>query len=112
MDGLTIAVISGATAVNFISVKVKFDKHRYSDAILDLVIFAAISFMFAGTMSGLTIGMVSSAMLSTYLWFSPPKEFFKVEPKKQQKSSVNSGAPGEGALEAFLTGISDIKRGL
>ncbi len=108
MDLITIGIISVATAINFISVKVKFDKHRYSDAILDLVVFVAIAFMFSGTMSGLTIGMISSAMLSTYLWFSPPKELFKFTP--QPKGTQNQEQMFSGARDAFMDGIDEIRR--
>jgi len=117
VDATAIGIISVATFINFASVKVKFDKHRYSDAVLDLGIFAAISFMFSGTITGLTIGMISSALLSIYLWFSPPKEFFTFKEKSNNKTqtakTIKSGNEmGEGALEALFQGLEDIKRGI
>lgn len=67
------AVIGIATAFNFIVILFKFKKHRYEDACFDLVIFTVISYMFAGTISGMSVGMVASAIVSIWLWFDPPK---------------------------------------
>ena len=67
------AVIGIATAFNFIVILFKFKRHRYEDACFDLVIFTVISYMFAGTISGMSVGMVASAIVSISLWFDPPK---------------------------------------
>lgn len=67
------AVIGIATAFNFIVIIFKFKRLRYEDACFDLVIFAIISWMFAGTISGMSVGMVASAIVSIWLWFDPPK---------------------------------------
>ena len=67
------AVIGIATAFNFIVILFKFKKHRYEDACFDLAIFTVISYMFAGTISGMSVGMVASAIVSIWLWFDPPK---------------------------------------
>lgn len=67
------AVIGIATAFNFIVILFKFKRHRYEDAFFDLAVFIAISYMFAGTISGMSVGMVASAIVSIWLWFDPPK---------------------------------------
>lgn len=67
------AVIGIATAFNFIVILFKFKRHRYEDAFFDLAVFIAISYMFAGTISGMSVGMVASAIVSIWLWFNPPK---------------------------------------
>ena len=67
------AVIGIATAFNFIVILFKFKRHRYEDACFDLGIFTVISYMFAGTISGMSVGMVASAIVSIWLWFDPPK---------------------------------------
>ena len=67
------AVIGIATAFNFIVILFKFKRHRYEDAFFDLAIFTVISYMFAGTISGMSVGMVASAIVSIWLWFDPPK---------------------------------------
>ena len=36
-------------------------------------VFIVISYMFAGTISGMSVGMVASAIVSIWLWFDPPK---------------------------------------
>ena len=67
------AVIGIATAFNFIVILFNFKRHRYEDACFDLAVFIAISYMFAGTISGMSVGMVASAIVSIWLWFDPPK---------------------------------------
>lgn len=67
------AVIGIATAFNFIVILFKFKRHRYEDAFFDLAVFIVISYMFAGTISGMSVGMVASAIVSIWLWFNPPK---------------------------------------
>lgn len=66
------AVIGIATAFNFIVIMIKFKRMRIADGILDIGIFATITWMFAGTIAGMSVGMVASAICSIYLWFSPP----------------------------------------
>jgi len=62
-----------ATAFNFIIIFWKFEHGRTLDGIFDLLTFVAISVMFAGTMEGMSIGMVASAFISAYLLVKPPK---------------------------------------
>ena len=68
-----IAIAGAATAFNFLVILWKFSKNRNLDATLDLGIFVAIAFLFSGTITGLEIGMVASAIVSLYLLIFPPK---------------------------------------
>lgn len=70
------ALIGIATAFNFIVIMIKFKRMRIADGVLDIGIFATITWMFAGTIAGMSVGMVASAICSIYLWFYPP-EFLK-----------------------------------
>ena len=70
---MEVLIIGVCTAFNFIVILFKFQRKRYLDAILDLTIFIAISSLFTGTISGMSVGMVASATVSVYLWFRPPK---------------------------------------
>ncbi len=65
-----------ATAANILILKIKIEKERYSDALLDGLIFIALGFAFMGTITGLQIAVIASSLVSLYLWFFPPKEFF------------------------------------
>ena len=62
-----------ATALNLIVLKVKFEAERYGDFGLDITAILALNYMFGGTLGGMTIAMGASAMISIYLFFSPPK---------------------------------------
>jgi hypothetical protein len=62
-----------ATAINFLFIYYKLQVERFEDAVVDIGIFLCIAFLFAGTMGGMVIGMIASAIISIYLWFYPPK---------------------------------------
>ena len=66
-------IIGLAVSFNFLVIKVKFERNRYSDAILDLSLLAVISFMFAGSFGGLVVATVASFVISLFLLFFPPK---------------------------------------
>ena len=73
------ALIGVATSFNFIVILVKFNRGRFLDAILDIGIFIAIASLFTGTISGMSVGMVASAIVSIYLWFNQPTFFKSVD---------------------------------
>jgi hypothetical protein len=77
MDMSSTMIMGVAVAANILIIKFKIDRQRYSDALLDSTILVLIAFIFKGTISGLMVGTVASAIVSIYLWFSPPKEYFK-----------------------------------
>jgi len=70
---MEVLVIGLATAFNFIIVLWKLKHDRVEDGILDIAAFVAISYLFAGTISGMSVGMVASATISLYLLIFPPK---------------------------------------
>lgn len=76
MEALVIGI---ATAFNFIVIMFKFKRGRWEDASFDTAIFIAISYMFAGTISGMSVGMVASAVVSIWLWFDPPEFLQKLK---------------------------------
>lgn len=76
MEALVIGI---ATAFNFIVIMCKYKRGRWEDATFDTLIFVAISYMFAGTISGMSVGMVASAVVSIWLWFDPPEFLQKLK---------------------------------
>jgi hypothetical protein len=62
-----------ATAFNFGILKWKFEHNRMADLVFDVAVLLALSYLFAGTMGGMIISMVASAVVSLYLLISPPK---------------------------------------
>ena len=80
MNNMTALIVIGITvAFNLIIIKLKLERVRYSDAALDAGVLAGLSFLFMGTISGLMVATVASAIVSIYLWFYPPKEFFNLK---------------------------------
>ena len=70
MEYLIIAV---ATFFNFIILKWKFEHERYADLAFDIATLVCISWLFAGTLGGMIVGMIASALISLYLLAFPPK---------------------------------------
>jgi len=66
-------IIGIAVAFNFLVIKVKFERKRYADGILDLALLTTISFLFAGSFGGLVVATVASALISIFLFVFPPK---------------------------------------
>ena len=69
---MELIIIGLVTAANFLILKVKAEKNRWADLIFDIIVLSILSFLFAGTLGGLTIAMVSSFTVSVYLYFYPP----------------------------------------
>jgi uncharacterized protein (DUF983 family) len=65
-------IIGLVTAANFLILKIKAEKHRWADLVFDVVTLLILSYLFSGTLGGLTIAMVSSFTVSVYLYFFPP----------------------------------------
>lgn len=70
---MELILVSIAVFANFWLLKVKLDKEKYADLLMDLTVLAALTYMFGGTMGGMVIALVAGAMMSVYLYFSPPK---------------------------------------
>lgn len=82
MDSL---IIGFAAAFNFLIIKWKFEKERYDDACLDIFLLGALSYMFGGTMGGMIIATIGSAVVSVSLLIKPPN--FNQRSKRNDKVS-------------------------
>lgn len=69
---MELIIIGLVTAANFLILKIKAEKNRWADLIFDVFVLSILSFLFSGTLGGLTIAMVSSFTVSVYLYFYPP----------------------------------------
>ena len=79
MDSLSLLVLAVSVATNFIFIKFKLERKRYSDAILDGIVFTLLIILFSGTVTGLSVATLASSIVSVYLYFSPPPELFKLK---------------------------------
>lgn len=68
-------VLGLVVALNLIIIKMKLDRQRYEDAILDGILLGLITVMFAGSYAGLIVGTVASLFISIFLLASPPTFF-------------------------------------
>ena len=71
MDVLPI-VAGIATALNFSIIYLKFKWKLYESALIDSAVLLSVSYLFFGTISGMTAGMVSSVIFSIILLLFPP----------------------------------------
>lgn len=70
---ISLLIIGVAVFFNFAVIKFKVERLRYADAVLDVTLLAIVSFLFGGSFGGLVVATVASALISLYLFFSPPK---------------------------------------
>jgi len=66
-------VLGIAMAFNFAILKIKFDNGQYLNFLLDIVVFMILSAMLMGTLGGMVIATVASAIFSLFLLISPVK---------------------------------------
>ena len=84
MGSITLILIIGiATFFNFAVILYKFQKGNTANALLDLTIFAVISFMCIGSVTALSIGMIASFLFSLYLIF------VKIDLPKKKKRRIS-----------------------
>lgn len=62
-------------ALNFIIIKIKFDRKRVEDAIFDIGLLLIIMGLFSGSYAGLIVGTIASLFISIYFLASPPTFF-------------------------------------
>ena len=70
MEALIIGIAAG---FNFLIIKWKIEKGRYSDAVLDGFLLFLLAVMFGQTLGGMIIATIGSAMVSLALLANPPK---------------------------------------
>ena len=84
MEFIIIGIVS---ALNLIIIVHKFKKGRVEDGIFDTLLFITLASLFHGSYAGMVVAMISSLIVSIYLWSSPPR-FFRsfVQSDKVQKT--------------------------
>lgn len=73
---MELLIIGIASAFNFLIVKWKLENSRYADVTYDVLVLLMLGYLFGGTLGGMTIAMISSAIVSAYLLVRPPKTPF------------------------------------
>lgn len=66
-------IIGVAVFFNIAFLKWKFDRERYGDATLDLILLVLVALLFSGSYGALVVGTIASALVSLFLFFSPPR---------------------------------------
>ena len=91
---MELIILSIIVVSNFILLKFKWEKARFLDFFTDVFVLLSLSYMFAGTASGMIIALTAGMMMSVYLWFYPPhllndevkQAFMKLVPKFMKKT--------------------------
>ena len=76
---IEIFILSIFVILNFIILRIKIDKKRFADTIVDLSVMLFLTFLFSGTYKGMIVAMISGFVFSVYLYFYPIslKDYFK-----------------------------------
>lgn len=80
---MELVILGIVAAVNLWVIKLKFDRKRYEDAVVDLILFGVLAYMFSGSYAGMIVATVASLCISIFLFVSPPK--FGTEIRKNLK---------------------------
>lgn len=65
-------LVGVAVFFNIAFIKWKIDRARHADALLDSALLVAVAILFSGSYGALVVGTIASALISLYLYFSPP----------------------------------------
>lgn len=84
---MELLIIGVVTALNLMILKMKLEKARYADLGLDITALVVLNMFFGGTLAGMIIAMIASAIISIYLYFNPPKFFDEPEEEIKPKES-------------------------
>ena len=89
MFGLS-AVMGLATAFNILIIFKKIEKKRHQDAFFDAGLLILLTVVFGGSLGGMMVATVASAIISFYFLFNEPNIFPKLpskKPSEPQKST-------------------------
>ena len=93
----TLFAIGLVTALNLIIIKIKWEKERYGDAIMDVSTIAIMNILIGTSVNGAIIAMIASLVISIYLWFFPPSFGFNDEnindSTKEQEQQTHTQNP-------------------
>ena len=64
-------LLGAAMGFNFIIIVIKFKQEQYANGLLDVLVFAILAMILGGTLGGMIIATISSAIFSLYLMVSP-----------------------------------------
>ncbi len=65
-------LIGLAVAANIIFVLFKYERKRYADATLDLILLVVVAMLFSSSYGALVVGTIASLVISIYLYANPP----------------------------------------
>ena len=70
---MEILIIGIASYFNLMVLLLKYNRGRYADLAVDISSLVVLSWVFGGTLGGLQIAMIASALMSITLFIFPPK---------------------------------------
>ena len=100
MFGLS-AIMGLATAFNILIIFKKIEMKRHQDAFFDASLLVILTIVFGGSLGGMMVATVASAIISFYFLFNEPKLFPKSTTEKSTKSS-KTPKPTEDSLDSIF----------
>ena len=70
---MELLIIGVVVAANIIFILFKYEKKRFSDAIVDTLLLLIVTILFSGSYAGLVVATIASLLISIYLYKNPPK---------------------------------------
>ncbi len=99
ISGTMMFILGFFMFANIAVIKIKLEKDRYADAAVDAGILVLLGVVMGGSLNGLVLATVASAMFSTYLYISPvPNSWFGGEdesPEPQRSQSQQNSTKKE-----------------
>lgn len=68
-------ILGIVVALNFMIIKIKFDRKRIEDGMFDTFFLFLMTVIFSGSYAGLIVGTIASLFLSIFFLASPPRFF-------------------------------------
>ncbi len=86
---MELGIIGFFTFLNLMVLKLKFEQERFGDLTLDILTLVMLSYVFGGSIKGLEVAMIASALMSAFLYIFPPDFGGKKKTKKKRKSAYS-----------------------
>jgi len=71
---IAIIIVGIATFFNLFIIKHNIKHERYGNVVMDVGAIVVLNYFFGGTMSGMAVAMIASALFSTYLLATSEKK--------------------------------------
>jgi hypothetical protein len=84
-----LTILGLVLAFNILVIYAKLTHNRLADGLLDAGLLTLVTYVFSNSTDALIIGTIASAVISIFLYFSPPKIFQEEKEEEPPKPRYN-----------------------